>query len=242
MLTWLESIGPPAVIIFVGVLISAFGALWASQQQASFLTWLESISPPAVIIFVGVLISAFGAFWASQQQSSFERNLREKSEEIARLNQELAKSVIGGDSFCYLEILSLNPVTNVGILTVKHQGEYHLYDVHARIGDLEKLDQLKGNLSFATLATLNQINTNISIGNLTPSHGLILQQVSLGNGDTRAFNIFFSARNGSFTQLLRFKKVNGKWVRATKVERENELLYEKVDDEFPRTTEGGVEW
>ena len=208
------------------------------------LNWLENMSLPAVMIFVGVLISAVGAFWASQQQASFERNLREKSEEIARLNRELANSVIGGDSFCYLEILSLDSVTNGGILTVTHQGEYHLYDVHARIADLEKSDRLKenrpkGNLS---LATLDQINTYTSIGNLTPSSSLILREFTLGNGTTRGFNIFFSARNGSFTQLLRFKKVNGKWVRATKVERENELLYEKVDDEFPRTTEGGVEW
>ena len=235
MLNWFENMGLPAVMTFVGVLISAIGVFWSSQQQASF---------ERKMIFVGILISAIGVFWSSQQQASFERNLREKNEEIARLNRELANSVIGGNSFCYLEILSLDSVTNVGILTVKHQGEYHLYDVHARIADLEKIDQLKGNLPKGklSLATLNQIHTHISIGNLIPSHGSVLQQVSLGNGNTRAFNISFSARNGSFTQLLRFKKVNGKWVRATKVERENEVLYEEVDDEFPRTAEGSIKW
>lgn len=203
------------------------------------LNWIENITPPAVIIFIGVLISAFGALWASQRQASFERNLREKSEEIARLNQELANSVIGGDSFCYLAVLGPDPVTNTGLLMVAHQGKHNLYDVHARIVDLEKLDQLKGNLSFATL---NQTDTNISIGNLIPSHGQMFHPVTLGNGNTRSFNIFFSARNGSFTQLLRFKKIHGKWVQATKVEREDKVIYEKIDDEFPRTAEGNVEW
>ncbi len=203
------------------------------------LNWLENITPPAVIIFVGVLISAFGALWASQRQASFERNLREKSEEIARLNRELANSVIGGDSFCYLVVSSPDPVTNTGLLVVVHQGEHNLYDVHARIVDLEKFDQLKGNLSFATL---KQTDTNISIGNLIPSAQVLHPSFTLGNGNTRRFNIFFSARNGFFTQLLRFKKIHGKWVYATKVEREDKVIYEKVDDEFPRTAEGNVDW
>ena len=104
---------------------------------------------------------------------------------------------------------------------VVHQGEHPLYDVHTRIVDLEKLDQLMGNLSFATL---KQTDTNISIGNLIPS-AQMLQPFMLGNGNTRRFNIFFPARNGFFTQLLRFKKIHGKWVYATKVEREDKVIY-----------------
>ncbi|MDE2807174.1 MAG: hypothetical protein OXN90_02035 [Gemmatimonadota bacterium] len=209
----------PAVVTFVGAVICAFGGLWAYQQQPGFKRNL------AVITFVGAVISASGGFWAYQQQASSEL--------------KLANLVIGGDSFCYLRIYNPDQVTNTGRLMVHHQGEYNLYDVYARIVDLEKLDKLKGNLSFDTL---RQADTNISIGNLISSSAQVLHPFTLGNGDTRRFNIFFSARNGFFNQVLRFKKIQGKWVSATKVMREEKVLYEKVDDEFPRTAEGNVEW
>lgn len=219
----------PALITFFGAVISALGGFWASTKP----------KPARVIVIVGLVISALGAYWASKQQDSFNLNLLNKSEEIARLNQEVANSVSGGDSFCYLVVSTIDPVTNTGRLVVVHQGEHSLYDVHVRIVDLEKLDQIKGNLSFATL---NQTDTNISIGNLISSFAQMLQPFTLGNSDTRRFNIFFSARNGFFNQALRFKKIDGKWVYATKVEREDKVIYEKVNDEFPRNAEGNVEW
>lgn len=77
---------------------------------------------------------------------------------------------------------------------------------------------------------------------LISSSAQVFHPFTLGNGDTRRFNIFFSARNGFFNQALRFKKIQGKWVSATKVKREEKVIYEEVDDEFPRTAEGNVEW
>ena len=201
----------PAVIILVGVVISV----------------------------VGVVISGIGAFLASQQQTSSALNLLNKSEEIARLNQELANSVIGGDSFCYLNVANIDSVKNIGIFVVVHRGKDPLYDLNAMIVDLEKKNQIKGKPS---LATVRQTSTDIPLGTLIPSSVRMLDQITLGNGDTRRFSITFSARNGFFIQVLRLKKIHGKWVHATKVLRENKVIYEEVDDEFPRTAEGNVEW
>ena len=199
----------PAVIILVGVVISV----------------------------VGVVISGIGAFRASQQQASSALNLLNKSEEIARLNQELANSMSGGDSFCYLGISPVNLKTNTGWFYVIHQGEYNLYDVHARIIDVEKLHQL-----VEEKLSLDQAETNISIGNLIPSLGGKLSQFTLGNGNTRSFNVTFTARNGFFKQLLWFKKIHGEWLYATKVTRGSKVLYEQIDNEFPRTAMGDVKW
>ena len=198
----------PAVIVLVGVVISV----------------------------VGVVISGIGAFRASQQQTSSALNLLNKSEEIARLNQELANSMSGGDSYCYLGISPINPKTNTGWFYVIPQGEYNLYDVHARIADVEKLHQLAEDR-----LPLDQADTNISIGNLIPSFAQKFP-FTLGNGNTRSFNVLFTARNGFFKQLLWFEKVHGEWLYATKVTRGSEVLYEHVDKEFPRTAEGNVEW
>ena len=187
---------------------------------------------PAVIILVGVVISVIGvvisgigAFRASQQQASSEL--------------KLANLMSGGDSFCSWMVSNPDPVTNTGHSVVRHHGENNLYDVYARIVDLDKLDKLKGSLS---LATERESDTNISIGNILSSSVLVLRPFTLGNVDTRRFNIRFSARNGSFNQALRFKKIDGEWVSATMVQREDKVIYEEVDDEFPRTAEGNVEW
>ena len=222
----------PAGLIFIGVIINVIGMLVAAQKPARF-KYL-----PVVITVIGLVISGIGALWADGKQARTEQNLLNKSEEIARLNQELANSVIGGDSFCYLTVGNIDHVKNIGMFAVIHQGEHNLYDVHARIFDLDKSDQLKGKPTFAKL---KQTNTNISIGNLV-SPFRMLHQVTFGNGNTRRFNIFFSARNGPFKQVLRFKKIHGKWVHATKVLKKDKVIYEKVDDEFPRTAEGNVEW
>ena len=186
---------------------------------------------------VGFLISGIGAFWASQQQTSSALNLLTKSEEIARLNQELANSVSGGDSFCYLAISTIHPVTNTGQLYVIHSGEHNLYGVRARIVDVEKLHQL-----FYGKIPLDQAEMNISIGDLIPSFAQRLSPFTLDNGNTRSFNVLFTARNGSFKQLLWFKKIHGEWLYATKVERGSKVLFEQVPKEFPRTAMGNVEW
>ena len=216
----------PGALIAVGAVISAIGGFWAYQQQTNFKF------KPAFIIFVGVIINVIGGSWAYQQQASTEL--------------KLANSITGGDSFCFLMVRNISPSSNTGRIMVSHLGEYNLYDVRARIVDLEKSEQLREELDQLkvqpTFDTIRQADTNISIGNLISSSVLVLHPFTLGNGDTRRFNIFFSARNGFFNQVLRFKKVHGKWVYALKVSREEKVLYEEVDDEFPRTAEGNVEW
>ena len=210
----------PAVIIFAGVVISAIGGFWAYRRQDSFKL------KPAITILIGVVINAVGGLWASHQ--------------TAQLNQELVSSIIGGNSFCYLTVGNIDPVKNIGQFVMLHEGKHPLYDVHVRIHDLDKSDQIKGKLSFATL---EQTDTNISIGTLPPSTARMLHGITLGDGDTRRFAVQVSARNGSLFQPLRLKKIDGEWVRAIRVTRgRDEVIYEEIDDKFPRTAEGDVEW
>ena len=212
----------PSVVTFVGAVVCAFGALSAS----AYLQWPGFKRNQAVITFVGAVICAFGALLAYQQQAASE--------------QKLANLMTGGDSFCSWMVSKLDPVTNTGTSVVRHHGEYALYDVRIRIVDLEKLAKLKGD--DLSLTTKRASDTNFSIGNIFPSSVQILNPFTLGNGDTRSFNIRFSARNGSFYQALQFKKIDGEWVSATLVHREDKVIYEEVDDEFPRTAEGNVDW
>ncbi len=194
---------------------------------------------PQTLIFIGVILSAIGAFWASRQQTQFEHDLRKKSEEIAELNKEIENQVIGGKSFCYLSIGSINNQKNIGLLMVVHQGDHPVYDLNARIVDLQEFAKVKDSLN---LKTIQQTETNLQIGNMIKGTASMLREFQLGNSSKRDFNIFFSARNGLYTQLLRLRKVDGEWISAIKVEKDNEMIFEKVHEKFPIDKEGKVNW
>lgn len=200
---------------------------------------LQMLWGPSGLILLGAFLSAIGALWASQQQGEFERHLRVKSEEIAQLNREVVNLVTGGKSFCYMAVSSINPESNIGLLTFVHSGDHPMFNVAARIVDLEEFAKLKDNIN---IHNFQQADINIGIGDFAKSAALVRGPFPLGEGDKRNFNIFFSARNGWFNQLLRFRKINGQWVQATRVERDGEVLYERIDDNYPRTKEGSVDW
>ena len=132
----------------------------------------------------------------------------------------------GGDSFPYL---SVQISEGKASMTALHEGEFPLYDVNARIVDLNKMDK-------EDITTI--LGTNISIGSMIPSHAsLVPVQLPIEDREVeeQSFNIFMTARNGGFTQLIRLKKINNKWLSATKVLKNNDqVLLEKVDNDFPR--------
>jgi hypothetical protein len=60
---------------------------------------MARLSPffPAMVVFIGALFVAAGGFWASWRQSNFNIEIRDKNEEIARLQHENAATITGGD-------------------------------------------------------------------------------------------------------------------------------------------------
>jgi len=193
--------------------------------------------PPGVILF-GAILAAIGALWASQGQTRFEHDLRAKSDEIASLNREIANLVTGGDSFCYLTIASLDPNTNRGILTIVHQGDHPIYDVTARVVDLQKSRQIKE----WTLESIQKTETNLRLGNIAKGAAVVIGPFDLGDSTSRDFNIFFTSRCGPSTQLLRMRKLDNKWIIATQVKRNEKVVFEKVGDGFPKTDQGQIQW
>jgi hypothetical protein len=171
---------------------------------------------------------------------TMETRFKELLSELENRTNQMVGHISGGNSFPYFQIGMLNSNTNAGVLMAIHQGEHPLYDVNARIVDLQKFKQVKHNIS---LASMSFCDTNISIGNLIPSHTRMLQQWKLENEPEQSYNIFFTARNGSFTQLLRLKKIGGAWVSATKItNKDNKVLHEKIDDGFPKNPDGNACW
>ncbi len=96
MLSWLgKYVSISAVVTYLGAAVSAYGAVWVFLEENQY------IGGAAVVVLVGALISAGGALWSSGERTKFERELRDKSDQIAQLSQRAAASVTGGDSICY---------------------------------------------------------------------------------------------------------------------------------------------
>lgn len=193
------------------------------------------LGPPGLIFF-GVLISGIGAFWATFQQAGFERELRVRSDMIAELSQNALYSVTGGDSFCYFQIMDLQP--GIGQLVAVHEGNHPIYDVDARVVDLDKRKLAK-----TEIEKMNElIGNNIHIGNLTPGFARSVGSWIETNQDQLRLNIFFVARNGSYTQEYRRVRVKNGWAIATRVEYNKKYVIEEVSDSYPRDSNGTVNW
>jgi|LQYC01.1.fsa_nt_gi hypothetical protein len=200
---------------------------------------LQTLWTPTGFLILGAILTTIGAVLAAQQKAAFERELRIKSDEIATLNKEIVKILRSDGSFCYLTIGNLDTNTNVGLLMVVHQGEYPIHNVNARLVDLQEFEKIKNKMN---IYNFTQSDTNIPIGSMIKNTSSTLGRFDLGKSSNRDFNIFFSANNGLFTELLRLRKVDGKWLSAIKVQKEGKVIFEKIDSNFPRTNKGEIDW
>ena len=197
---------------------------------------VELIGGPTIVIFIGGIIAAIGAVWAAYDQNKSTEQLRQKNEEIARLNQETANAVTGGDSFCYLMPLGNHPEMALLI----HNGKYPLYDVSVRIVDLDDPALAKPTLSMLAANTIN-------IGNVPANSSQVLSSVIKPGSDRKRLNIFFSARNGFYTQELGMILRSGQWKSATRVTRnlpdgKSETVLTKIDPEYPKEEDASIDW
>jgi hypothetical protein len=205
--------------------------------------------------FVNVdFVNIFGASfillsWFSDQyfriveQTKVEDNL-EKIEKRANDifdNLELKTALIfsqitGGKSFCSANLSQ--SYLDESNLTIMHQGDFPLYDLTVSVVDLDKFNEFKHNPDYE-----HEYRKLFSIGTMLPKQINNLCKVPVTDKEiSKSFNIFFSARNGMFSELLRLKKINNEWVSAMKIFDGEKTLLESVSDGYPKSTNGEVDW
>lgn len=66
-------------------------------------------------------------------------------------------------------------------------------------------------------------------------HATIKKYFNLDKEKGVNLNIFFSANNGFFTQLLRMRFINENWYTATKIirDKDNKVLFTNIDVGYP---------
>lgn len=236
----------PIVWVLVSTLFAALFGFVSIYDERRKRIWQTMVFLSAVVIFIA------GVF-AQKDQAQFEQQLNaknkeiaeiskdlvRKSEEIVELNKQITASVTGGDSFCYITVLS-NSSRELLRLLILHEGKYPLYDVQARIADLDD-EKFKHPMTFETVFADKLIN----IGNVPPSMSLINPQWTVRNmsgSSLKRYNIFFTARNGYFTEQLRMAWKGDKWATAVRVRKADKTIFEEIDDDYPRNNRGEVDW
>jgi len=217
---------------------------------------MARLSPffPAMLVVVWALLVAAGGLWASWRQSSFNTEIRNKNDEIAQLQRENANAISGGDSFARVDLhiigadgLAVNahamPDELLLVPIIIHEGRYPLYDVTVSFLELTQgkaafLEVARGKAPFDSGGALRAY----PVGNLAPGLAWTSNIRLPHHGKDIEFNIFFAARNGVWTQLLRWRWIGDGWTRATKVLRGTQELHRQVAPNFPRQQDGSIDW
>lgn len=173
-----------------------------------------------------------GQYFRVSRQTKVENGLQKIEKRISSLLENIEQStallfsqMTGGNSFCYISLIKNH--NGKLYFSLMHQGDFALFDLSISIINLDEFEKYGGKPEFANLYE-TKYSTNI----LLPLQRLTLDEFIVKEGESeKRFNIFYSARNGLFHELLRVKIINDEWVAAFKVEREK-ILLESIDNNF----------
>jgi len=167
------------------------------------------------------------------------------------LNNTIASSITGGDSFCFLEIAATGgPMIDNPQILAMHQGKFPVYDVFFQIKDQDKVEAvIKSESAWKDGLIIEHLNENsisFNVGTCTPGLVKMLRRLSLGSGKERRFTVTITARNGLYNQSISCKRINGAWKIASKVTHLNGVnrvtLHERIDPGFPKNSIGQIDW
>jgi hypothetical protein len=180
------------------------------EEQTAFVHHLAK-SHDARLAELSILLDAIRA-----SVSKLEHTATATMDAVRSHSEKTIATVTGGDSYCALFFDHVRP------FAAGHFGAYPLYDVAVRIVDI-------GQEFPAWDGTIAQI------GDMPPGQATMLNiPFTWTPGDTRRANAFFSARNGSFVQLVRGYRVDDAWIGAWRVERDGKILMETIPETFKR--------
>ncbi|MGH9739297.1 MAG: hypothetical protein ACRD4X_12040 [Candidatus Acidiferrales bacterium] len=173
-----------------------------------------------------------------QNQQQFASTMK-RSDEIMQGVQDSINSVTGGDSYAYVVFGNLERAG--ALISVAHGGKYPLHDVDARITDPNKFKEMIANK--VPMSMNNPSDIHLHAGNISANASRPMRTIKFGGTDRQDYNIFFYGRNGFWSERVRMRWIDNKWVSAVKVLGANgrTVLFENVDPTFPRKNQE-VDW
>lgn len=206
-----------------------------------------------VIALIGAILAATGA-WMTQIQSQRESarlqsELREKAETIATLQEELKEKAqetlnyqTGGDSYpsiSFIGFRSDDTSTEFNVQVWNH-GDYPMYELNIFLDPtLEEWETATPSAGTGTsfqdlgLRAMEQTKKSGPI-ELSPGERQVLGSFKVDSIDKLDFSISMQARNGYWSQTLRYRKVESEWIESSQIRTNTgEVLLEYSRDGYP---------
>ena len=168
----------------------------------------------------------------SENQKVFEATL-DRLKGLAAVTKDTVNEATGGDSFCFVD---MGPIPEGLMAHLVQKGKYPLFDVRLNITDLNAVDSavksgapnlLVGTRTFGTIDFLSRdLWQPLGVYPVDPKE------------EYARYNISIFARNGSFTELLRLRRLKeGGWTSALLVhasyETKKGVVFERIQRQFP---------
>lgn len=152
----------------------------------------------------------------------------------------------GGDAYGVVSPMTiLENDRDVHFLYFENKGDFPMYDVTIKYWNP---DEIKGNASpdgRASTEILKYYKTE-SCGNIPPKGGHSFGTIfHVQEGEIIKLNISINAKNGSFSQLLRITRKNGKLCVAKRINtigQNSKVIFEESDADFPKDKNGQTAW
>lgn len=166
--------------------------------------------------------------------TALQGKLLHQNDVISGLAEKSVNSVMGGTGYCYL--VHYPPDDDSGTFTVVQQGEFPIYEIHVRALDMTSLNAIEKHPSTDSAKQTPELATLFDIPSMAPGTANIgTVHIPIRHTDQQDYNIFFSARNGIWTELLRMRKVDGLWAQAILVKREFANVKNRKGPKLPLT-------
>lgn len=210
----------PFIVVFIGVILTAIAEILREKSEKA-----------KYILVMGIVICGMGGILSAIESDKFEKNVQ--------------GNLIGGNSYCFVEShFDEHGVVN---FSLKHEGEYPLYDLTVLIRDRSKFAELVKALGIHNKNFTNDEWTQLQkkrdlIGEFIdvqkkaviyqhtwpslPPAAIVMPILRVNlphNKDEQQYLVKIYARNGTITQPIKFLKVDGKWEMSTRIQKYNNL-------------------
>jgi len=255
----IQYITPSMLVISVGGIIASFlgliTALSKNEKTPNWIAWATLFA--GLFIIIGGIWSGIVQNKSDEEKSKLTKQLVNLTEKNAVLNQEINDITTGGNSYCYITFEPWESVKKTLHGRINHSGNFPLYDVTLTVYDMIRYRELETKVDDKSgyyAGDMSKIMKEIEIGNINPDsnlanmwHRRLPNLLRVDEYKDYKINIFFGARNGSWVQLVRLKKIKfggskNYWAQAIRIQKNKEIIFEYIDQHYPRDNTGTIEW
>ena len=157
--------------------------------------------------------------------------LEHRDKKLSEITSNLLETITGGKSYCYISMSKKQTEMHTGISVLQpvlvHCGTHALYDVNIDIVDVNDFR-----------VNFNDNRKGFKAGNINPGMATTIPLSYRIEPESQDFNIWISARNGYYCQVIRMRYINGDWLQAHRLLgitgfAAGTVLEERIPDSFP---------